>query len=173
MGLTCSQLGFQSVPGLRWPELPMCYQTSSPEFFPARLFAVSGEGIPSKKVSLVVTTEDMPHHLPFSHFKLVETKSSQDEKRLLSTRVRNKKDSADIYPVLLITDKKKNQIMGQMLTSDKMTKLASQPAQVLLFYTHHHLIPAVALSPYFKITTQPCKVPLQVFVSLQQNRQCS
>lgn len=117
MGLTCSQLGFQqlgfqSVPGLRWPELPMCYQTSSPEFFPARLFAVSGEGIPSKKVSLVVTTEDMPHHLPFSHFKLVETKSSQDEKRLLSTRVRNKKDSADIYPVLLITDKKKKSNHG-------------------------------------------------------------
>lgn len=127
----------------------------------------------------MLTTEDMPHHLPFSHFKLVESKSRQDEKRqrgtlkLLSKRVRNKKDSADIYAVLLITDGKKNQIMGQMLTSDKMTKLASQPAQVLLFYTHHHLIPPVALSPYFKITTQPCKFPLQVSVSLQQNRQCS
>lgn len=156
----------------------MC-QTSSPQFFPARLFAESGERISSKKVSLVLTTEDMPQQLPFSHFKLVESKSSQDEKRqrgtltLLSKRVRNKKDSADIYAVLLITDGKKNQIMGQMLTSDKMTKLASQPAQVLLFYTHHHLIHPVALSPYFKITTQPCKFPLQVSVGLQQNCQCS
>lgn len=81
----------------------------------------------------MVTTEDMPHHLPFSHFKLVETKSSQDKKRqtgtlkLLSRRVWNKKDLEDIYAILLITDKKKNQIMGQMLTSVKMTKLASQP----------------------------------------------
>jgi len=66
----------------------------------------------------VVTTEDMPHHLPFSHFKLVETKSSQDEKRqtgtrkLLSRRVWNKKDFADIYAILLITDKKEKSNHG-------------------------------------------------------------